>query len=292
MDRLASIMSGNICCEFEIDDVVNEFNSDDVNWISDYPLYFQKDLMKLFWMYCLENFCSSVDYRNKEEEIQIINDILTENNLPTITKEEAFDICHRKSKINLNEFNKFIVYVINALYPKILINHKIELIRLTQLKDLVHKMIIHNNECKSKNQPTNFDKLCNYINKYMKVIQIGNYWTNRRSTINEAEIKIHLYYESDETGDHHLAMLLTDNYDGIEFRKNQELPTNEFNNHEFIKKNETLIRALNISLHLQTRTEFMKTRMTNNIKLYALLPWNNKLIKFKYQEKMNILDLN
>ena len=38
-----------IDCQYEINDVVENFKPEDIEWINDYPLYFQNDLFRLFW---------------------------------------------------------------------------------------------------------------------------------------------------------------------------------------------------------------------------------------------------
>ena len=58
-----------------------------------------------------------------------------------------------------------------------------------------------------------------------------------------------------------------------------------------IIENDVLIKAMNTTLHIMTRTEFVTSRMKDNIELLALFPWINKIIKFKYDERMKDIEL-
>ena len=109
----------------------------------------------------------------------------------------------------------------------------------------------------------------------MNVIKIGNYWTNINTTVDGVGTHVGLYFETDDTDEKHLARIMP-----------KETDYNDYcNNHPI------LIKALNAALHMQTRTEFMKTRMTDDIELLTLFPWENKVVRFKYDTKMRDMTL-
>ena len=136
-------------------------------------------------------------------------------------------------------------------------------------------MIEHNNECKEKGIPTNFENLRNHIKKYMKVIELDSWWWNQGTKINNLPIKVNLYFETDMTNKQHLANLQT---------------TLKYNINDYIE-NDVLAKAMNATLHIMTRTDFITSRMKDNIELLALFPWSNKIIKFKYDERMKNIEL-
>ena len=270
-----------IDCDFEICDVVDNFNYKDVEWIYSYPLYFQYDLIKIFWVYCLNNYKSVLNYRDMTDELEVINEILHENNIEPITKEEAIEICKKNNIVSLNEFNKFLVYIINTLYIRLYRNDddnsnetssansgnvKPEYIRLSRLKELIKMLNNHYIECKENNEQTNYDKICEYIHKYMKVIHIERFWSNIPTKINDINVFIDLYYETVDTNDKYLVKVFFADYNDI----------------DETSRNEILAKAINASLHMLTRTDFMLSRTTNDIHLLALYPWKNRMIKFRY----------
>lgn len=266
----------NIEHNYDIIDVVSDFKAEDVNWIYDYPLYFQDDLLYMFWMYCSTNYRSCKVYVDDENELDVINDILKENRLNEITRENAIEICQKDSKVSLDIFSNFIVYIINVLYRRLCGNgHNPEYIRLQQLKTMIKKMIEHNNECKEKGILTNFDKLCNYIQKYMKVIEFDSWWWNQRTKINDLPIIVRLYVETDTTNKRYIANLQT---------------SLKYNINDYME-NDILTKMMNATLHIMTRTDFITSRMKDDIELLGLFPWSNKLIKFKYDERMKDIEL-
>ena len=260
---------------YEVFDVVSDFKAEDVNWIRDYPSFFRDDLLYIFWMYCMNNYRSNKPYLDDENELIVINDILKENGMNEITKEKAIEICQKDSKVSLNEFNNFIVYIINVLYRRVCNGRNSEHSRLQQLKTMIKKMVEHNNECKEKGIPTNFENLCKYIQEYMKAIELDNWWWNQPTKINDIPANIRLYVETDTTNRRYLTILET---------------SLEYNVDECIK-NDALKKAMNAMLHLMTRSEFMASRMRDNIELVALFPWSNTIIKFKYDERMKDIEL-
>lgn len=273
MTEIVSAIIENIKCECEIVDVVDGFNGSDIDWINDYPLYFQNDLKRLFWFYCLYNFSSMKEFRDLPDEMSVINETLRENGRPEITRDEVVSICQPGVKIILNEFDKFIVLVINGLYPKICkLNDKPEHIRTIQLKELIGKMCHHHDLCETNHEPTNFDKLCEYIKKYMNTIELDHFWTNQIVTLNGHKMKLDLYYETDETHNGVLTKMMDKDFD-------------IYSTHEILQK------TMNAILHAYTRTDFMSTRMSADIKLYTLFPWDNKVMKFKYDPAINEVSL-
>ena len=172
-------------------------------------------IILVFLIFCVVSFFIGYNLGiNEQIERELFESFGAEiqNEIEEISsKDEAIRICQKRVRNNLNTFRNFIIYTINVLYIKVLKADKPEHIRLSQLKELIGKLNKDYKESKENNEPTNIEKLCSYFNKYMKVIQIGNYWINQRTkTINDELITIPLYYESDETGKHYLSFLFAD----------------------------------------------------------------------------------
>ena len=109
----------------------------------------------------------------------------------------------------------------------------------------------------------------------MKAIELDSWWWNQPTKINDIPIKVRLYVETDTTNRQYLTLLQT---------------TLVYNINDYIE-NDILIKAMNATLHIMTRTEFITSRMKDDIELLALFPWSNKIIKFKYDERMKDLKL-
>lgn len=242
--------------------------------VSSYP--FSLKISEVLFHLCLNNYRSPLLFKNYNNELEFINDMLTVYNLSHISLDDISHLCSSSTTVPINDNSLLIPFIISSIYPDLfdcptdayINSHQPTVHNIDRLHNVI--TIIINDSNIIPNTCSYYDSLI----QHLKISQnhIIGFQTHIHTSFITLTPRIPLLYIS--TNDKRYI---------AEIRFMSQHQYNQYINEE------DSLRETNAKLHLYTRSDNLVS--PDDFKLIAIFPYQSTYIKFHHDPMITQLDL-